>query len=63
MTTQMIECYQFSCHFAAPQNVLQKMAVVLSKVEKILKGSLDLIPSPSPSMKIQIWARESLLEV
>ena len=24
------------------------------KVEKILKGSLDLIPSPSPSMKIQI---------
>ena len=26
----------------------------LSKVEKILKGSLDLIPSPSPSVKIQI---------
>ena len=25
-----------------------------SKVEKILKGSLDSIPSPSPSMKIQI---------
>ena len=24
------------------------------KVEKILKDSLDLIPSPSPSMKIQI---------
>ena len=24
------------------------------KVEKILKGSLDLIPSPSPSIKIQI---------
>ena len=24
------------------------------KVEKILKGSLDSIPSPSPSMKIQI---------
>ena len=24
------------------------------KVEKILKGSLDLIPSPSPSVKIQI---------
>ena len=24
------------------------------KVEKVLKGSLDLIPSPSPSMKIQI---------
>jgi len=26
----------------------------LCKVEKILKGSLDLIPSPSPSAKIQI---------
>jgi hypothetical protein len=25
-----------------------------AKVEKILKGSLDLIPSPSPSVKIQI---------
>ena len=25
-----------------------------SKVDKILKGSLDLIPSPSPSVKIQI---------
>jgi hypothetical protein len=24
------------------------------KVEKNLKGSLDLIPSPSPSVKIQI---------
>jgi hypothetical protein len=24
------------------------------KVEKILKGSLDLIPSPSPLVKIQI---------
>jgi len=24
------------------------------KVKKILKGSLDLIPSPSPSVKIQI---------
>ena len=27
---------------------------VTSKVEKILKGSLDSIPSPSPSVKIQI---------
>ena len=26
----------------------------LFKVEKILKGSLDSIPSPSPSVKIQI---------
>ena len=28
------------------------------KVEKILKGSLDLIPSPSPSMKIQVMGRK-----
>jgi hypothetical protein len=27
------------------------------KVEKILKGSLDSIPSPSPSVKIQIMGR------
>ena len=26
----------------------------ISKVEKVLKGSLDLISSPSPSVKIQI---------
>ena len=24
------------------------------KLENVLKGSLDLIPSPSPSMKIQV---------
>ena len=28
------------------------------KVERILKGSLDLIPSPSPSVKIQIMGRK-----
>ena len=28
------------------------------KVEKILKGSLDWIPSPSPSAKIQIMGRK-----
>ena len=27
---------------------------IFTKVEKILKGSLDSIPSPSPSVKIQI---------
>ena len=34
----------------------QKMFVYVFhlKVEKNLKGSLDLIPSPSPSVKIQI---------
>ena len=30
------------------------LGVRSSKVEKILKGSLDSIPSPSPSVKIQI---------
>ena len=28
--------------------------MIAFKVEKILKGNLDLIPSPSPSVKIQI---------
>ena len=31
------------------------------KVQKILKGSLDSIPSPSPSMKIQIMDRKVCL--
>ena len=30
------------------------MQVLIYKVEKILKGILDLLPSPSTSMKIQI---------
>jgi hypothetical protein len=33
----------------------------LDKVEKMLKGSLDLIPSPSPSVKIQIMSRRVCL--
>ena len=32
-----------------------------SKVELFLKGSLDLIPSPSPSVKIQIMGRKVCL--
>ena len=35
--------------------------VISSKVEKILKGSLDLIPSPSTSVKIQIMDRKVCL--
>ena len=31
-----------------------KLSFVSCKVEKIVKGSLDLIPSPSPSVEIQI---------
>ena len=33
-----------------------KRKIVCAKVETILKGSLDLIPPPSPSMKIQIMS-------
>ena len=33
---------------------LKSIKLCASKVEMILKGSLNLIPSPSPSMKIQI---------
>ena len=33
------------------------------KVEKILKGSLDLFKSPSTSVKIQNYEQKSLLEV
>ena len=34
----------------------------VSKVEKILKGSLDSIPSPSPSVKILIMGRKVCLK-
>ena len=34
---------------------------IFYKVEKILKGSLDLIQSPSPSVKIQIIGRKVCL--
>jgi hypothetical protein len=37
------------CHY-----VWYSLFSFLSKVENILKGSLDSIPSPSPSVKIQI---------
>ena len=33
----------------------------MTKVEKILKGGLDSIPSPSPSVKIQIMGGEVCL--
>ena len=35
--------------------------MLLLKVEKILKGSLDSIRSPSPSVKIQIMGRKVCL--
>ena len=37
------------------------IALPPGKVEKILKGSLDSIPSPSPSVKIQITGRKVYL--
>ena len=41
----------FLCiYFYSSSNELE----LIFKVENILKGSLDLIPSPSPSVKIQI---------
>jgi len=42
------------------RKVLLKISAMKStgKVEKILKGSLDSIPSPSPSVKIQIMGRK-----
>ena len=43
------------CLFDAVLNMIKN--VKIHKVEKILKGSLDLIPSPSPSVKIQIMGK------
>ena len=34
--------------------VIERTHLQEDKVENVLKGSLDLIPSPSPSVKIQI---------
>ena len=42
-------------------NFVWKPSMNLCKVEKILKGSLDSIPSPSPSVKIQIIGRKVCL--
>ena len=39
------------CHGMPGHNGVNSL---FDKVEKILKGSLDSIPSPSPSVKIQI---------
>ena len=38
------------------KSITDKSASIIIKVERILKGSLDLIPSSSPSVKIQILA-------
>ena len=61
---------QICMHFSILQ-VKNPILFPTLKVEKILKGSLDLIPSPSSSMKIQImggkvclrWKGKTLLGV
>ena len=40
------------------QEFRSKMYMTSVKVEKTLKGSLDLIPLPLPSVKIQIMGRK-----
>ena len=40
--------------FEKPRRLVEKRKVMDGKVEKTLKGSLDSIPSPSHSVKIQI---------
>ena len=42
--------------------VIERTHLQEDKVENILKGSLDLIPSPSPSVKIQILGRKVCLK-
>ena len=37
--------------------------IVIIKVEKILKGSVDSIPSPLPSLNIQSWVEKFALGV
>ena len=46
-----------SCEFKV--KAVEKAEVI--KVEKVLKGSLDSIPSPSPSVKIQIMGEKVCL--
>ena len=39
---------------------LHFLGILVLKVEKILKGSLNSIPSPSPSVKIQIMGGKGI---
>ena len=38
-----------------------KIILIMYKVENVLKGSLDSIPLPSPSVKIQIMGKKVCL--
>ena len=59
-TVHFAFCFAQMTH--QPVEITSAKQTGASKVENILKGSLDLILSPLPSVKIQIMA-ESLLEV
>ena len=48
---QLKECIALQTKVAQSQKLF---STLIFKVENILKGSLDSIPSPSPSVKIQI---------
>ena len=48
-----IKCQSGNIEFLL-RKLVRFLAKIEHKVEKILKGSLDLIPTPSPSVKIQI---------
>ena len=54
------QCHSMQCQ-QAQERLRLTYALHLCKVEKILKGSLDSIPSPSPSVKIQIMGRKVCL--
>ena len=46
--------YYFFLHWTNQKFLITISVSIFSRVENILKGSLDSIPSPSPSVKIQI---------
>ena len=52
-----ISCLKFLCETVEVIGYLVSLGLQHFYVKQTLKGSLDLIPSPSPSVKIQIlWA-------
>ena len=59
-STQRTQCSSGN-KLKAVQNFYHRLLLFHSKVEKISQGSLDLIPSPSPSVKIQIMGEKVCL--
>ena len=54
-------CRCIKLRFSKKATKIWRNSPLLYKVEKNLKGSLDSIPSPSPSVKIQIMSRKVCL--